>query len=160
MSHDLPPDVPTDGEPPDDGTPADPELEALLRAQEPAPLPLGLVARILDELVPTAPLRPQVVVARMAAAVLVAFAAWFALAGELPALADVTPRAQVVAVLGPAALEGTAALPERWAATTTPAAAGDPAAVGFLVAGALVLLAGLLVAFWLAHHAPTREAGR
>lgn len=137
----------------------DPELEAALRAQPAYPLPAALVGRILDQAVAPRPLRPWVLVGRVAAAVLVVFASWFAVSGDTPALTDAAPQPRVVAVLPPslphAALQGASPAPAAWSATAL-SSADRPQAVGFLVAGGLVLLAGLVTATWLARRAPER----
>lgn len=153
--HDLPPDEPTDGGGPPSGRfPGDPELEALLREQPLHTLPLALVSQILDEVLPVTPTRPLVVLGRVAAAVVVFFASWFAVSGEAPALADGIPQARVVAAL-PDSLPQAAAVPSAW---TPPAvASGDPQAAPFLLVGLLVFVAGLLGAWWLAARAPARS---
>ena len=142
----------------DDLHPEDAALEAALRAQPPYALPAALVGRIRDQAIAPRPLRPLAVVARVAAAVLVVFAAWFAVSGDTPALADAAPQPRVVAVLPPglphAALPDASTAPAAWSATTLSPAATDQQAIGFLVAGALVLLAGLVTATWLARKAP------
>ena len=138
---------------PDDPRAEDPELEAVLRAAQPYDLPPGFLGRVLEALPGPVlqPLRLRTVLVRAAAAVLVVFGAWYALLGDAPVLADAAPQSRVVAVL-PSLPE--AALPERgvvpagWPAAAASEGANTQA-VGFLAAGLLVLLAGLVTAFWL-----------
>jgi len=134
-------------------TPEDRELEALLREQTLLPVPLALVARILDEVLPAEPVRPWAVAGRTAAAVLVFCASWLAFSGDVPAFADVAAEAHVAAAVGPTTVAGV--LP-----TGVTAAPGlDHVPTGssgaWLLAGGLLLLAGLGLA-WRGH---ARAAG-
>ncbi|MDJ0521806.1 MAG: hypothetical protein QNJ90_06995 [Planctomycetota bacterium] len=128
-------------------TPEDRELEALLREQTLLPLPLALVGRILDEVLPVEPVRPWALVGRAAAAIVVFCASWLALSGDVPAFADVAPETHVAAAL-PAQLPAAPATTKVLdVATATPD--GHPAL--WLGLG-LALLAGGLVGGWRLHR--------
>jgi len=143
-------------------------VERLLRAEPLLPLPLSLVGRILTTTVPGwAPrrARPHVVLARVAACVLVTLASWVALAGELPAMADmVTPHARLVASLEDVAVFEGDGLPRPPAvghvfdASQRAADESDPAETLALTLIGLLLLAGGTAYVLLSHQAAARAS--
>lgn len=132
-------------------------LEALLREQALLPVPLALVSRILDEVLPVEPVRPWAVVGRAAAAVIVFCTSWLALSGDVPAFADVQPQAHVESALRATALP--AELPVGSSTTVLDVASTGPASVWlWLGLGAAVLFGGLAVA-WRLHRSAAGTRG-
>ncbi len=137
----------------------DAALESVLREQRLLPLPLALMSRILGEILPLERVRPLTLLSRVAAAAAVFLAAWFAFAGNAPALADVAPSAKVAAALpsslGPDGRAGDA-LAAADALTTTSVSAGAWVLLG---SGLLLLLAGLALTIWFHQPAPGAARG-
>ncbi len=71
-------------------------VESLLRAEPLLALPLSFVRDAMAAVVPLEREKPWRVFARVAAAVLVFCASWFAFSGQTPALADAGPRPELV----------------------------------------------------------------
>lgn len=78
-------------------------LDRRLSAEPLLPLPAFLVPRILgaSTQIPRAPIRvrPHILLARVAASALIAFASWLAFSGEMPALMDAGAPGRLVASL-------------------------------------------------------------
>jgi hypothetical protein len=135
------------------------ELEALLREQTLLPVPLALVGRILDELLPVEPVRPWALVGRAAAAVIVFCASWLALSGGVPAFADVTAQQHVDSALRAAALPAEFPIGAAAPAVLDVAGTGPTtSALVWLGLGAVLLLGGLAAA-WRLHHGAAGKRG-
>ena len=128
-------------------------IEHLLRAEPMLPVPLGLVARVAAEVAPARAPRPLQALARVAAAVLVFFAAWLAFAEETPAVADIRPGPALVDALP--GLDPSGAVSQEARAlldTATPAELAASARGGFLLIGAGIVLLALGLAIALRWH--------
>ena len=142
---------PDDPPPPAEVRPTGPDadLEALLREQDLLALPPAVMARLLDAVLPAPRMAPWALAGRVAATVLVLFASWLAAAGTTPAMADILPVDGVVAAV-PAAWAGAAGSPPLLMdlpVDPLPTSAAGAGAGLWIALGALVLAAGLVLAW-------------
>lgn len=136
-----------------------PDLEAALRAEPMLEPPDGLVDRVLAGL--PAARRPRPVLhalARLAAAVVVALGAWVVAFGTAPGLAeaglaDVGPAPAIRDALGPALELVPDTAFELPALPVEPSDA--PSIAGLAIAGLVVLLVGLILAYRVNRRSPS-----
>jgi hypothetical protein len=128
-------------------------VERALRSETLLPLPAGLTGRVRLALAPPAAGPRLAVLARIAAAVLLAVGAWLALAGASAPLATAAPPPVVESALVTA---GTL-LGETASPSLAPLAAAAPDRAITIALGVFALLGGLVVARRLARGARTRE---